>query len=88
MSNLDCHPRVLSLSAGSSGDSTPFSQSRRESHESAHDAHHFVHLEKTDSKLNQSLKKMWKDIKNHAAEHHRSVNAAYQATHGAGVRSL
>jgi hypothetical protein len=67
--------------------STPATQSRRPSHESAHDAHHFVNSEeKTHKTLNGSIKKMWKEIKHHAAEHHRSVNAAYQAQYGAGAR--
>ncbi|KAI8940921.1 hypothetical protein NX059_002178 [Plenodomus lindquistii] len=88
---MDSHPRVLSLSgpspsANSSVTSTPFEHSRRQSHESAHDVHHFVKQEKkTHNMLNQSIKKMWKDIKHHATEHHRSVNAAYQAQYGAGA---
>ncbi|KAF2847243.1 hypothetical protein T440DRAFT_492047 [Plenodomus tracheiphilus IPT5] len=88
---MDSHPRVLSLSspsasADSSITSTPLEQSRRPSHESAHDAHHFVSQEeKTHNTLNQSIKKMWKEIKHHAIEHHRSVNAAYQAQYGAGA---
>jgi hypothetical protein len=90
MSNLDCHPRVLSLSAGSSANSsivsTPITQSRRVSHDSQHDAHHFVNLGKTEKTLNSSIKKLWKDFKHAAAEHHRSVNAAYEATHGTGAR--
>ncbi|KAJ4367019.1 hypothetical protein N0V83_007549 [Neocucurbitaria cava] len=85
-------PRVLSLSAASTPATatTPSNQSRRNSSqaESAHDAHHFVaqQQQKTDKSLNMSIKKMWKDIKQHAAEHHRSVNAAYQASYGAGMR--
>jgi hypothetical protein len=91
MNNLDSHPRVLSLSASSSPNSTnastPAAVSRRASQESAHDAHHFVAAqEKTHKTLNGSIKKMWKDIKQHAVEHHRSVNAAYAAQYGAGVR--
>jgi hypothetical protein len=91
MNNLDSHPRVLSLSASSSPNSTnastPAAVSRRASRESAHDAHHFVAAqEKTHKTLNGSIKKMWKDIKQHAVEHHRSVNAAYAAQYGAGVR--
>ncbi|KAH7087613.1 hypothetical protein FB567DRAFT_349432 [Paraphoma chrysanthemicola] len=92
-SNIDSHPRVLSLSANTSSASTPMTsgaatpmESRRASHESAHDAHHFVSAEeKTHKTLNGSIKKMWKDIKHHAAEHHRSVNAAYRAQYGAGA---
>jgi hypothetical protein len=97
MNNLDSHPRVLSLSSASPSPrstnastpaaNTPLTQSGRPSHESAHDAHHFVaSQEKTHRTLNGSIKKMWKDIKQHAVEHHRSVNAAYQAQYGAGVR--
>lgn len=88
MSALDSHPRLLSLSANSSAASTPLTQSRRASHESTHDAHQLAHEEKTNSKLNLSIKKMWKGIKNHAVEHHHSVNAAYEATHGAGLMKL
>jgi hypothetical protein len=96
MNNFDSHPRVLSLSGASTpqisssstpAGTTPLEQSRRASHESAHDAHHFVAAqEKTHKTLNGSIKKMWKEIKHHAAEHHRSVNAAYQAQYGAGAR--
>lgn len=90
MNNLDSHPRVLSLSAGSSANtsivSTPITQSRRVSRDSQHDAHHFINLGKTEKTLNSSIKKLWKDFKHAAAEHHRSVNAAYEATHGAGAR--
>ena len=66
MNNMDSHPRVLSLSAGSGSSSivsTPISQSRRVSNDSAHDASHFVNMNKTDSKLNASIKKPWKAIK-------------------------
>jgi len=90
MNNFDCHPRVLSLSSASTPSSsiptTPFSQSRRQSHESAHDAHHFVNQEeKTQHKLNLSIKKMWEGVKRHAVEHHKSVNAAYMASYGCGT---
>jgi hypothetical protein len=90
MNNFDSHPRVLSLSAASTPSSsiptTPFSQSRRQSHESAHDAHHFVNQEaKTQHKLNLSIKKMWEGVKRHAVEHHKSVNAAYMASYGCGA---
>jgi hypothetical protein len=98
MSITDCHPRILSLSAASSPSSTnastpaagtPTTQSRRPSHESAHDAHHFVAAqEKTHKTLNGSIKKMWREIKHHAAEHHRSVNAAYHASYGGGARVM
>jgi hypothetical protein len=94
MNNMDSHPRVLSLSSSSTTpratpSTTPFDQSRRASHESAYDAHHFVNQEeKTQHKLNASIKKMWKDIKQHAAEHHKSVNMAYAVSYGAGVRPL
>lgn len=90
MNTTDSHPRVLSLSTPSTSPSTPSSattpqtQSRRPSH----DADHFVaSQEKTHRTLNGSIKKMWRDIKHHAAEHHRSVNAAYQAQYGAGIRT-
>jgi hypothetical protein len=90
MNNIESHPRVLSLSAGSSAMSTPRTQtpfeSRRASHESQHDAHHFINLGKTEKTLNSSIKKLWSEIKHAAAEHHRSVNAAFEATHGAGAR--
>jgi hypothetical protein len=89
MNNLDCHPRIMSLSSASTPSSiptTPFSQSRRQSHESAHDAHHFVNQEeKTQHKLNLSIKKMWEGVKKHAVEHHKSVNAAYMASYGYGA---
>ena len=90
MNNFDCHPRVLSLSSASTPSSsiptTPFLQSRRQSHESAHDAHHFVNQEeKTQHKLNLSIKKMWEGVKRHAVEHHKSVNAAYMASYGCGT---
>lgn len=92
MNNMDPHPRVLSLSAGSSHNtysivSMPVTQSRRASHDSQHDAHYFVNLGKTEKTPNASVKKLWRDFKHAAAEHHRSVNAAYEATHGAGARS-
>jgi hypothetical protein len=97
MNNLDSHPRVLSLSTSRSPSSTstpqasntatPVTQSRRASHESAHDAHHFIALQdKTSNTLNGSIKKIWKEIKHHAAEHHRSVNMAYRAQYGGGAR--
>jgi hypothetical protein len=91
MNNMDSHPRVLSLSSTTSPinstSSTPATQSRRPSHESAHDAHHFVNAQdKTHKTLNGSIKKMWKEIKHHASEHHKSVNAAYAAQYGAGAR--
>tara|TARA_R110002003_G_scaffold123_9_gene11155 strand:- start:4833 stop:5135 length:303 start_codon:yes stop_codon:yes gene_type:complete len=93
MNNIDSHPRVLSLSAGTSSASTPMTsgaatpmESTRPSHESAHDAHHFISAEeKTHKTLNGSIKKMWKEIKHRAAEHHRSVNAAYRVQYGAGA---
>ena len=93
MSNLDSHPRILSLSSASgvprasnssSIVSTPATQSARVSHDSQHDAHHFVNANKTEKNLNSSIKKLWKSVKVAAQEHHRSVNAAYEATHGAG----
>lgn len=94
MSNMDSHPRILSLSSASgvrassnssSIVSTPATQSARVSHDSQHDAHHFVNLNsKTEKNLNSSIKKLWKQVKVAAQEHHRSVNAAYEATHGAG----
>lgn len=92
MNTMESHSRIVSLStpsqsADSSITSTPLSQSRRPSHESAHDAHHFIDQEdRTHKTLNESIKKMWKEIKQHAAEHHRSVNAAYVAQYGAGAR--
>ncbi|CBY01077.1 hypothetical protein IAQ61_011968 [Plenodomus lingam] len=83
---MDCHPRVTSPSANSSLTSTPLEHSRRTSRDSAHDARHFLQPEeKTHHTLNQSIKKMWREIKQHAIEHHRSVNAAWQAQYGAGV---
>lgn len=98
MSITDYHPRILSLSSASSPTSTnastpaantPTTQSRRPSHESAHDAHHFVAAqEKTNKTLNGSIKKMWKEIKHHAVEHHKSVNAAYHASYGGGARTM
>ncbi|KAJ4402763.1 hypothetical protein N0V91_006984 [Didymella pomorum] len=95
MSNLDSHPRILSLSSASgvprasssnstSIVSTPAGPSARASHDSQHDAHHFVNMNKTEKNLNSSIKKLWKSVKVAAQEHHRSVNAAYEATHGAG----
>ncbi|KAL7771655.1 hypothetical protein CFE70_001603 [Pyrenophora teres f. teres 0-1] len=67
----------------------PLATSRRASHDSAHDAHHFVNLDKEqrehEHKLNASLKKMWAGVKRHAVEHHRSVNAAYMASYGCGA---
>jgi hypothetical protein len=91
MNNFDSHPRILSLSSASTPSSiptTPSSQSRRQSHESAHDAHHFVNQEeKTQHKLNLSIKKMWEGVKKHAIEHHKSVNAAYMASYGCGAPS-
>ncbi|EUC38049.1 hypothetical protein COCVIDRAFT_40131 [Bipolaris victoriae FI3] len=71
---------------------TPAAHSRRASCDSAHDAHHFVALqqqreneEKTQHKINTSIKKMWEGVKRHASEHHRSVNAAYMASYGCGA---
>ncbi|EDU40484.1 hypothetical protein PtrSN002B_005219 [Pyrenophora tritici-repentis] len=74
-------------SANPSTSSTPLATSRRASHDSAHDAHHFVNLDKEqhEHKLNASLKKMWAGVKRHAVEHHRSVNAAYMASYGCGA---
>ncbi|KAF1362014.1 hypothetical protein EJ07DRAFT_109032 [Lizonia empirigonia] len=90
MNNTDFHPRILSLSTGSSASTsaaaTPTTQSRRASHDSQHEAYHFANLGKTDKTLNSSIKKLWKGIKHAAVEHHRSVNAAYEATHGVGAR--
>ena len=86
MSIVEYHPRILSLSAESSVASTPLNQSRRASVESQHQAHHFVHNDHTSKRLNQSIKKMWREIKHAAVEHHRSVNAAYEASYGAGTR--
>jgi hypothetical protein len=94
MNNLDSHPRILSLSSSSSSSTpntstaaTPITQSTRASHESAHDAHHFVAAQdKTSKTLNDSIRKMWSQVKNHAVEHHRSVNAAYRAQYGGGAR--
>ncbi|RMZ73234.1 hypothetical protein GMOD_00009044 [Pyrenophora seminiperda CCB06] len=80
-------------SANPSQSSTPLATSRRASHDSAHDAHHFVNLdaaaekEQHEHKFNASLKKMWAGVKKHAAEHHRSVNAAYMASYGGGVHA-
>ncbi|USP75771.1 hypothetical protein yc1106_03045 [Curvularia clavata] len=97
MNNSDCHPRVLSLSStpSSSIPATPAAHSRRASHESAHDAHHFVALQqqqeneaKAQHKLNLSIKKMWEGVKKHASEHHRSVNAAYMASYGCGAAGM
>lgn len=80
--NTTFHP-VPSPSVDSSIMSTPLEQSRRPSRESAHKTHHFVKQEeKTHNTINQSIKKMWKDIKHHAIEHHRSVNATCQAQWG------
>lgn len=97
MNNMDSHPRVLSLSTGSSyassivptpTASTPTTQSQRASTDSQHAAHHFVNLGKTEKSLNSSIRKLWREVKEVAREHHRSVNAAYEATHGAGLRGV
>ncbi|KAH4068261.1 hypothetical protein HBI23_204140 [Parastagonospora nodorum] len=94
MSITDYHPRILSLSSSTPSPSstathTPTTQSRRPSHESAHDAHHFVAAQdKTHKTLNGSIKKMWREIKHHAVEHHKSVNAAYHASYGGGARVM
>ncbi|EOA89413.1 uncharacterized protein SETTUDRAFT_61006, partial [Exserohilum turcica Et28A] len=84
-----------STSASTSPLATPAAHSRRASYDSAHDAHHFVALQQQlereneaktqhQHKLNVSLRKMWDGVKRHAAEHHRSVNAAYMASYGGG----
>lgn len=39
-----------------------------------------VHHEHSQS----TMKKLWKDIKHHVAEHHRSVNLAYASYYAAG----
>ena len=100
MNNSDCHPRVLSLTSASSTPSssipaTPATHSRRASHDSAHDAHHFVAMQqqqeneaKAQHKLNLSIKKIWEGVKKHASEHHRSVNAAYMASYGCGAPGM
>ncbi|KAF5844554.1 hypothetical protein GGP41_007579 [Bipolaris sorokiniana] len=79
-------------STPSSIPATPAAHSRRASHDSAHDVHHFVALqqqreneEKTQHKINLGIKKMWEGVKRHASEHHRSVNAAYMASYGCGA---
>ncbi|KAF1933570.1 uncharacterized protein M421DRAFT_960 [Didymella exigua CBS 183.55] len=93
MSNIDSHPRILSLSSSSvprstsnssSIISTPVSQSSRVSLDSQHNARHFVDLGKPDKDLNLSIRKLWMQVKVAAREHHRSVNAAYEAVHGTG----
>ena len=87
MNNTDSHPRVLSLSSAStpltSTANTPMTQSRRQSVE----GENFHQEDKTSKTLNGSIKKMWKEIKQHAIEHHRSVNMAYQASYGAGTHA-
>lgn len=59
-------------------------QSRRPSQ----DGEYFAAAEdKTHKTLKGAMNKMWKEIKQHAVEHHRSVNMAYQASYGAGTHA-
>jgi hypothetical protein len=78
--NTEYHPRILRLSSGyntpSSTSSIAPTPSRRPS---------YTADDKTHKTLNASIKKIWADVKHHAAEHHRSVNAAYAASYGAGT---
>ncbi|KAH6622432.1 hypothetical protein C7974DRAFT_377986 [Boeremia exigua] len=97
MNNIDSHPRLLSLSTPPSSSRpssivpTTHTPSPRRSHDSQHDAHHFAHLSahlhstKAESGFQTSLRRLWSGVKEVAREHHRSVNAAYEATHGAGA---
>ncbi len=95
--NTEFHPRIMAFHTDSTAPNstsstpqaqTPVAQSRRESLDggAARNASVVEQQEKTHKSLNQSIKKMWKEVKQHAAEHHRSVNNAYEATHGAGMR--
>jgi hypothetical protein len=95
--NTEYHPRILRLSSGyntpttstsSSVAPTPTQQSRRPSHSSTHKNDFATADDKTHKTLNGSIKKMWNDIKQHAADHHRSVNVAYAASYGAGTTRL
>lgn len=102
MNNMDSHPRILSLSSSSSSTHTPctvptaspsgtqsYGTTPRLSTDSQHAAHHFVNLNhKAEGRLNSSIRKLWREVKEVAREHHRSVNAAYEATHGAGMRGV
>ncbi|KAJ4989435.1 hypothetical protein SVAN01_05160 [Stagonosporopsis vannaccii] len=95
MNNMDSHPRVLSLSSSTHSPSTvptpthSYGTTPRASTDSQHAAHHFVNLGgKTERSLNSSIRKLWREVKEVAREHHRSVNAAYEATHGAGLRGV
>ncbi|KAF2119267.1 hypothetical protein BDV96DRAFT_567284 [Lophiotrema nucula] len=67
------------MSAQSSTATTPFTQSRRASQESARS--------NTSAKGDKHfMKKIWTTVKKHAIEHHRSVNAAYDACYGQGMK--
>jgi hypothetical protein len=66
------------MSNTSSAATTPSTQSRRASVESSTSA-------KSD-KQHKTMKQIWTSVKKAAIEHHRSVNAAYAACYGQGMR--
>ncbi|KAF2726821.1 hypothetical protein EJ04DRAFT_517621 [Polyplosphaeria fusca] len=66
------------MSRNTSATSTPSSQSRRASVESTRSDRSEKH--------HKSMKQMWTSFKKAAVEHHRSVNAAYAACYGQGMR--
>lgn len=96
MNNLDSHPRLLSLSASTPSTSTSSPPRSiistastpipRPSTDSQHAAHHFVGTGRAERSFRVEMRRLWEGVKEGAREHHRSVNAAYEATHGAGMR--